>query len=115
MMYLILFAILLIVCVVGYLTSNESKIENVNISMGNAKESFQNSNKVDPYKNLNYGTDTVSYNGGKFYDTHASHHDQQKETFANRKTITYPVESETASGYMNITGVANIFNPVIGK
>ena len=131
---LTLFAILLIVCVIGYLTNSKSGIENVVVNSynnarnikytQNMRNEAQNSNndKVkERYKIINSSNENSNSNSNsnyisdKYYNTHSSHHDQQVEYFSNNDVNITPSESKTKNGFKNIESVTNIFDPVLTK
>lgn len=115
MKYLILFLFILITCIIGYFTSTNSRIKSVNISSNNNRNQIlkvteNNLNTTEQFIDNNNN----NYSSDKFYDTHNEH--LGCENFIDGvRTTTFPVESETSSGYMNVTGVVNNFNPSLTK
>lgn len=115
MKYLILFLFILITCIIGYFTSTNSRIKSVNISSNNNRNQILKITEKQLNSTNNNVNESFKNNiPDKFYDTHDEH--MGCENFVDGvRTTTFPVESETSSGYMNVTGVINNFNPSLTK
>ena len=117
---LTLFAILLIVCVIGYLTNSESGIDSVVVNSYNNtrnikytqnmrnEDQIKNDDKVkERYKTIKPSNENSNSNSNsnsnyisdKYYNTHSSHHDQQVEYFRNNDVNITPSESTTKNGF----------------